>query len=90
MWCLASNKNCKTPIPSWKNVSNHLIESNPNIKMARMDVEDHSDITKEVGVNRLPYIRFYPQGAKNNETAINFEGANTDEGYEKWILEMQE
>jgi len=42
-----------------------------------MDVEEYSDITKEVGLNFLPYIRYYPEGVKTNDTAINYEGTRS-------------
>jgi hypothetical protein len=58
MWCVSTHANCKEAIPSFTNSSIVLEES--GIKFGRMDVEDYADIGKEVGIDRLPYLRFYP------------------------------
>lgn len=71
MWCIDTHKNCKKPIPAFTAVSKTL--TNLGVKFGRMDLEDYSDIGKEVGLDRLPYVRFYPAGAKTNDTAINME-----------------
>jgi len=58
MWCTDTHENCKDGIPNYRNAS--VVLKDLDVKFERMNLEDYSDIGKEVGVDKLPYIRFYP------------------------------
>ncbi len=76
-WC----GHCKNLIPEWAALATNL---KGEVKVAKVDATENSGIASRFGVRGYPTIKFFPNGQKDDSSAIDYDGGRNEAAMADW------
>mmetsp|Transcript_34930 Transcript_34930/g.31463 ORF Transcript_34930/g.31463 Transcript_34930/m.31463 type:complete len:484 (-) Transcript_34930:262-1713(-) len=77
-WC----GHCKKLAPEYAKAAQELAESNPEIKLCKVDATEEKDLSSKFGVRGFPTLKFFLKGSSS---AIDYEGGRTHPEIVSWL-----
>ncbi|CBY34553.1 unnamed protein product [Oikopleura dioica] len=79
-WC----GHCKSLAPEYESAAGKLAESNPEIKLVKIDATEEGDIAGEFDVGGYPTLKFFKNGNRNN--GIEYGGGRQADDIVSWLI----
>jgi protein disulfide-isomerase-like protein len=77
-WC----PHCKNIMPDWDDATKR---NTTDIKMVKVNCDEHEDLAKKHGIQGFPTIKFLPLGLNNPKNAIEYKGDRKGEAFLAFI-----